>query len=145
MQTNSNKITNRKEVSSILDSLDSLASSSNHGNIQTLSTRRTSSSSSSSGTWSVQSIPRKSPASFIRTFPPEILAHIFSFLDPEGFASASLVCREWYSVSSDDYAWKAAFERFFGSHKVIPRLSASWRGEYIHRSHLLRYTSEKLS
>jgi WD40 repeat protein len=69
-----------------------------------------------------------------------VLAHIFSFLDPEGFAAASLVCREWHSVASDDYAWKAAFDRFFGVHDVIPRLSTSWRGEYIHRSHLLRYS-----
>ena len=65
--------------------------------------------------------------------------NIFSFLDPEGFAAASLVCREWHSVASDDYAWKAAFDRFFGKQDVIPRLSTSWRGEYIHRSHLIRY------
>jgi hypothetical protein len=141
MQTNSNKITNRKEISSILESLDSLTLSSNHG-IPTSSSsnrRKSSSSSSSASTWSIKSTPRKSPPSFIRTTPPEILAHIFSFLDPEGFAAVSLVCREWHSVSSDDYAWKAAFERFFGKHNVIPRLSTSWRGEYIHRSHLIRY------
>jgi len=77
------------------------------------------------------------PPSFMNT-PPEVLVHIFSFLDPQGFAAANLVCREWHSVTNDDYAWKAAFDRFFGSHAVIPRLSSTWRGEYIHRSHLLR-------
>jgi F-box-like len=149
MQTNYNKARKQKEISSILDSLDSLPLSSyNHGNnsISNASasrTRRTSSSSSSSGTWSIQSsnIRHQDTPSFVKKTPPEILAHIFSFLDPAGLASVNLVCREWHSVASDDYAWKAAFDRFFGIHSIIPRLSTSWRGEYIHRSHLLRYTS----
>ena len=142
MQTNHNKARKQKEISSILDSLDSLPlSSNNHGNIASSIKRRTSSSSSStSGTCSIQSspmIPRVAPC-FIKKTPPEVLAHIFSYLSPAGFASANLVCREWHSVASDDYAGKAAFERVFGVHNVIPRLSASWRGEYIHRSHFIR-------
>lgn len=140
MQRNSNKARNHKAKSSILESLDSLSLSSNHGHQNPLSiNRRTSSSSSSSGTWSIPSARPQSLPSFIKTTPPEVLAHIFSFLDPQGFSAASLVCREWHSVASDDYAWKAAFDRFFGKQNVIPRLSTSWRGEYIHRSHLLRY------
>ena len=140
MQRNSYKARSQKAAkSSILESLDSLSLSSNHGPNTRSIHRRTSSSSSSSGTWSLPTTrPRPSP-SFIKTTPTEVLAHIFSFLDPEGFAAASLVCREWHSVASDDYAWKAAFDRFFGKQDVIPRLSTSWRGEYIHRSHLLRY------
>jgi F-box-like len=148
MQTDYNKARKQKEISSILHSLDSLPLSSyNHGNNNignpsNSRARRTSSSSSSSGTWSIQSsnIRHQNAPSFVKKTPPEILAHIFSFLDPEGFASANLVCREWHSVASDDYAWKTAFDRFFGILSIIPRLSTSWRGEYIHRSHLLRYT-----
>ena len=138
MQRNSNKARNQKAKSSILESLDSLSLPSNHGSYTRSLHRRTSSSSSSSGTWSIPSAYPKSLPSFIKTTPPEVLAHIFSFLDPQGFAAASLVCREWHSVASDDYAWKAAFDRFFGQQNVIPRLSTSWRGEYINRSHLLR-------
>ena len=138
MQRNSNKARKQKDFS-ILDSLDSLSlSPPNHGisQLSSSSTRRTSSSSSGT-TWS--SIHRNPAPSYIKTTPPEVLIHIFSFLDPEGFAMASLVCREWHSVARDEYAWKAAFERFFGVHSFIPRLSTSWSGEYIHRSHLLRF------
>jgi len=137
MQRNSNKARKQKDIS-ILDSLDSLSlSPPNHGNSQLSSSTRRTSSSSSGTTWS--SIHQNSAPSYIKATPPEVLIHIFSFLDPEGFATASLVCREWRSVARDEYAWKAAFERFFGVHSFIPRLSTSWSGEYIHRSHLLRF------
>lgn len=137
MQRNSNKARKQKEIA-ILDSLDSLSlSPSNHGNNQHSSSPRRTSSSPAGTTWS--SVHRNSTPTYIRTTPPEVLIHIFSFLDPAGISSASLVCRDWYSVAQDEYAWKAAFERFFGVHAFIPRLSTSWNGEYIHRSHLLRY------
>src|ERR1700737_4919469 len=141
MQENSNTA-HPKEISSIVDSLNSLPSSSNYG-IQPSTSPSVSSSSSSSGIWSLQSTPRRPRPSFVRTTPTEILAHIFSYLDPEGFATASLVCREWHSVTSDDYAWKTAFDKVFGTQNMIARLSTTWRGEYTHRSHLLRYYTHK--
>jgi F-box-like len=150
MQTNSNKVRKHKHPLSLFEPFESLtlsASSSNHGTQQSRSsiTRRgpfSSTSSSVSPSPPSSSVAGLTP-SFIRKPPPEILAHIFSFLDPQGFAAASLVCREWHSIASDDYAWKAAFERFFGKHNIIPRISTTWRGEYIHRSHLLRYYQTK--
>src|SRR5438045_15127 len=137
MQTNNNKARKQKEISFILDSLDSLPLSSNHGsdNLYPNSLQqRISSSSSSSSPSGTRSIPSsdthsRPTISFVKKTPPEILAHIFSFLDPEGFANVNLVCREWHSVASDDYAWKSAFDRFFGKFNVIPRLSTTWRGE----------------
>jgi hypothetical protein len=141
MQTNYNKARKQKDISTILDAIDSLSlSPNNHGNIASSSRRRVSSSSPTSGTWPIQSpiIIHPSTSSFVKRTPPEVLAHIFSYLDPEGFASANLVCREWHSIAKDDYTWKAGFERFFGVHDIISRLSTTWRGEYIHRSHLIR-------
>ena len=137
MQRNSNKARKQKDIS-ILDSLDSLSLSPfDHGtNQHPSSTRRTSSSSAGA---MASAIHQNSTPSYIKSTPPEVLVHIFSFLDPAGIASASLVCRDWHSVARDEYAWKAAFERFFGVHSFIPRLSTSWIGEYIHRSRLLRY------
>ena len=141
MQRNYNKGKRHRDISPLLDPFDSLSLRLNHGTpISSSNTRRaSSSSSSSSAAFSVSSARVTPSGSFVRKTPAEILAHIFSFLDPQGFAAANLVCREWHSVASDDYAWKAAFERFFGTHTVIPRLSTTWRGEYIHRSHLVRY------
>lgn len=136
MQRNSNKARKNKD-NSILASLESLSlSPHNHGNSHISSARRTSS--SLSGTPG-SPLCQITPPSYIKTTPPEILAHIFSFLDPEGFAAVSLVCKEWNSVAKDEYAWRAAFERFFGKHPFVPRLSKTWSGEYIHRSHLLRF------
>jgi hypothetical protein len=135
MPTDYNKARKQKDAS-ILDSLDSypLDSTSQYG----LSTprrpnRRPSPASPGQG-------QAGTPSSFVNA-PPEVLVHLFSFLDPAGFASANLVGREWHAVASDDYAWKAAFDRFFGTFAVIPRLSSTWRGEYIHRSHLLRFST----
>lgn len=141
MQANSSKTIKTKDLS--VDEPFNSLSQSNHG-IQSSTSRRTSSSSSSSGTWSVRSIPRRSTLTFIRRTPTEVLAHIFSYLDPEGFANASLVCREWHDVVTDDYAWKTAFDKVYGSKNVVSRISNTWRGEYIHRSHLLRYYSSDL-
>lgn len=141
MQTNYSRTRKQKDINSILESLDSFSLSphSNHGTASSSSASQTRHpSSSASGTGSLQSSIHRETPSVIKNTPPEVLVHIFSFLDSESFTSASLVCREWHSVASDDYAWKAAFDRFFSVHSVIPRLSTSWRGEYLYRSHLLR-------
>jgi hypothetical protein len=140
MQTNHSRARKQKDINSILESLDSfsLSAPSNHGT--TSSQPRHPSSASGSAQ---SSIHRETP-SFIKKTPPEVLVHIFSFLDSESFASASFVCREWHTIAGDDYAWKAAFDRFFGVHSIIPRLSTTWRGEYLHRSRLLRSFPTKL-
>lgn len=144
MQRKNNKSRRqKKDPLSLLENLDSLTlSSSSHGTPNRSSASRctssSSSSSSSSTTWFTPSVVRGDTLSLVKKTPTEVLARIFSFLDPEDFAAASQVCREWHSVATDDYSWKAAFDRFYGLHDTVPRLSSSWRGEYIIRSHLLR-------
>src|SRR5271163_4405821 len=142
MQKPHNKHRKQRAYSPQFDTTDPVlqASSSKYGKQPTVdSIRGFPSSSSSQGPGS--GVVLQSAPWFVKQVPTEILAHIFSFLDASGFAAAALVCREWYAVASDDLAWKAAFDRFYGGYQVIPRLSPSWRGEYIHRSHLLRYRS----
>ena len=138
MQKPHNKHRKQRAYSPQFDTTDPVlqASSSKYGKQPTVDPiRGISSSSQGAGSGPVV----QSTACFVKQVPPEILAHTFSFLDASGFAAVTLVCREWYTVASDDLAWKAAFDRFYGGYQVIPRLSPSWRGEYIHRSHLLRY------
>jgi F-box-like len=142
MKKNSDKARKHKDPQSILDSFENLTILSNHGTSTSSSPQRRISRHTPSS--SSQNTPINI-STFMRNPSPEILAHIFSFLDPQGFSTASLVCKAWHSLATDDYAWKAAFDRFFGRHALISRLSSSWRGEYILRSQLHRYLTPSLS
>lgn len=75
---------------------------------------------------------------YVADVPKEVLAHVFSFLDPRSLADATLVCKAWYKLVDDDVAWKSAFKRFFDAEEFSPIGSGSWRTEYTLRSNLLR-------
>ncbi|KAN0065498.1 hypothetical protein ACQY0O_001335 [Thecaphora frezii] len=86
---------------------------------------------------------------------PEILAKVFSFLDPWALCYSAAVCRSWARIARDDATWRAAFATFYNleaaegdiaDHAVtlgaIPSLrrfaAASWRAEFQQRCELLR-------
>ncbi|KAI0014463.1 hypothetical protein F4779DRAFT_559943 [Xylariaceae sp. FL0662B] len=101
-------------------------------------------------------------------FPNEILTHILSHLHPDSHASMALVSKRFYSLVTTPHAWRMAFQRFFPGRdamvarkpqggaweqdnsdvvrsevrhftRLTPR--ASWRGEYLLRTRLLRSLS----
>jgi F-box-like len=89
--------------------------------------------------------PNHGPASpvgptpwYIKDIPSDILAQVFSFLDPSGFADVILVSKHWHQVALDEYTWRAAFERMFGVHAVVARLAETWRDEYCCRNSLIK-------
>ncbi|CDK30001.1 unnamed protein product [Kuraishia capsulata CBS 1993] len=66
-------------------------------------------------------------------FPPEILAVIFSHLDPHTLNSLRAVSRLWDSIAGDDQVWRLLYRREFGYAGSLTR-GNSWRQEYLTRS-----------
>lgn len=85
---------------------------------------------------------------------PELLMHIFAFLDPVSLSRAAAVCRAWSAIARDDATWRAAFATYFSleaaqAHRAasldasatpaLRRLTnTSWRHEFQQRVDLLR-------
>lgn len=80
-----------------------------------------------------------SPCINAATLPTEVLIEILSNLSPEGLDTASLVCKNWYEVLTNDASWRGSFQRQFHLDK-FNRVSSSlkWRTELITRLDYLR-------
>lgn len=95
----------------------------------------------------------------INSLPPELLAHCFallpagSLLAGELFTShstcsssprtATLVCKAWYHVATDETSWRSAFANYYGlpeSGQLPGRRvdASSWKAEYLTRTRLIR-------
>ncbi|KAI8958691.1 hypothetical protein F5Y11DRAFT_335527 [Daldinia sp. FL1419] len=99
-------------------------------------------------------------------FPNEILTHILSHLHPDSHVSVALVSKRFYALVTTPHAWRMAFQRFFPGQNALVTIAkphgevwdqddsdsvrpevrhftrltphASWRGEYLLRTRLLR-------
>lgn len=73
------------------------------------------------------------------SLPTEVLIEILSNLSPEGLDSASLVCKNWHDVLTNDASWRCSFQRQFELLQ-FNRVSSSmkWRTELITRLDYLR-------
>ncbi|EPZ35361.1 hypothetical protein ROZALSC1DRAFT_30208 [Rozella allomycis CSF55] len=70
----------------------------------------------------------------IASIPEEILVHVLSHIqDPIDIFNASLTCKKWHAILTDDLFWKAACQVFWGKLPLRRLNSESWRSEYLHR------------
>ncbi|MDF2550327.1 MAG: fbxw7 [Chlamydiales bacterium] len=64
----------------------------------------------------------------LNSMPPEVLLHLFSFLEPVDLMQTRAVCSEWKMLSKETCLWKPYFKQmsFPGSHQGI---SAYWHSK----------------
>ncbi|KAG1139886.1 hypothetical protein G6F37_009439 [Rhizopus arrhizus] len=75
---------------------------------------------------------------YIHQLSVEVIAHVFSRLDPLSLATVAKVCHYWRHVVNDDRCWKDAFVSYFGKLPYRRLSLESWKTEYILRTHLIR-------
>ncbi|KAF3928997.1 Beta-TrCP [Dactylella cylindrospora] len=66
---------------------------------------------------------KSSPGSrvdIMTVFPPELVAHIFSYLDCASLLACELVSHSWHSAATSPQAWKHAFEGAYGKWVGFP-------------------------
>lgn len=78
------------------------------------------------------------------SLPPEVMIEVFSHLAPTDLDNASLVCKQWYEVLTNEASWRESFGRIFGTTQ-FNRVSSSlkWRTELISRMEDLRKWKRK--
>ncbi|CAN6598014.1 hypothetical protein TRVA0_001S05182 [Trichomonascus vanleenenianus] len=71
--------------------------------------------------------------------PPEVMIEVFSHLTPGELDSASLVCRSWYNILTNEASWRESFSKIFKITK-FNRVTSSlkWRTELISRMDYIR-------
>ena len=61
---------------------------------------------------------------------PELLQHIFSFLDMKSLVNTSIVCKQFNCLSNNNILWKNLFMRDFGN--LHARSGLTWKENYVY-------------
>lgn len=75
---------------------------------------------------------------FIGDLAPEIILHIFSFLEAVALDTASGVCASWHVLAREASLWRKLCEEVWGADCIeyLPDFGNSWRELFLHKPHL---------
>eukprot|EP00300_Choanocystis_sp_HF-7_P006996 c15027_g1_i2.p1 GENE.c15027_g1_i2~~c15027_g1_i2.p1 ORF type:complete len:384 (+),score=73.01 c15027_g1_i2:74-1153(+) len=79
------------------------------------------------------------PVDFIGNFAPEILLHIFSFLNPANLDTCGQVCARWHILSRDGELWKRHCLELWNQEVAEAELQLyndSWRQLFLSKPHI---------